>query len=186
MIRRFRADHPGVHIAVLEGVHQKLDRLLREQRVDFCLFSYPPEEGQEWIPLKRDPMIAVLPEGHALAGRSAFPISEFSREQIIMPAEGYDHDIMRVLDRHGVVPQISYSTGEDHAAISMIEAGLGIGLFNALTTERYNCSVVRMPLDPPEYAELEIAYPSVQRLSPAARHFISYLKTYTGGMWDTM
>ena len=181
VIRRFRADHPGVHIAVLEGVHQKLDELLREQRADFCLFSYPPEKDQQWIPLKRDPMIAVLPVWHEMAERAAVPIEIFRREQIIMPAEGYDHDIMRVLDRYGIVPQVSYSTGEDHAAISMIEAGLGIGLFNALATERYDCDVVRKPLDPPEYAELGVAYPSAQRLSPAARRFITYLKDYTGG-----
>lgn len=181
VIRRFRTDHPGVHIAVLEGVHQKLDELLREQRADFCLFSYPPEKDQQWIPLKRDPMIAVLPVWHEMAEHAAVPIDIFRREQIIMPAEGYDHDIMRVLDRYGIVPQVSYSTGEDHAAISMIEAGLGIGLFNALATERYDCNVVRRPLDPPEYAELGVAYPSAQRLSPAARKFITYLKDYTGG-----
>lgn len=181
VIRRFRTDHPGVHIAVLEGVHQKLDELLREQRADFCLFSYPPEKDQQWIPLKRDPMIAVLPVWHEMAEHAAVPIDIFRREQIIMPAEGYDHDIMRVLDRYGIVPQVSYSTGEDHAAISMIEAGLGIGLFNALATERYDCNVVRRPLDPPEYAELGVAYPSAQRLSPAARQFITYLKDYTGG-----
>ena len=181
VIRRFRTDHPGVHIAVLEGVHQKLDELLREQRADFCLFSYPPEKDQQWIPLKRDPMIAVLPVWHEMAEHAAVPIDIFRREQIIMPAEGYDHDIMRVLDRYGIVPQVSYSTGEDHAAIAMIEAGLGIGLFNRLTTERSSRGVVRLPLDPPEYAELGIAYPSVKKLSPAAKQFVKYLREYIEG-----
>lgn len=45
VIRRFHEDYPNVHISVIEGTHQKLDQLLYEQRADFCLFSYPPEEG---------------------------------------------------------------------------------------------------------------------------------------------
>lgn len=181
VIRRFHEDYPNVHISVIEGTHQKLDQLLHEQRADFCLFSYPPEEGCSWISLKRDPMVAMLPQDHPLAESAAFPISEFDREEIIMPAEGYDYDSMKVLSRYNITPRVSYSTGEDHAAIAMIEAGLGIGLFNRLTTERGSRGVVRLPLDPPEYAELGIAYPSVKKLSPAAKQFVKYLRDYIEG-----
>ena len=156
-------------------------QLLHEQRADFCLFSYPPEEGCSRISLKRDPMVAMLPQDHPLAESAAFPISEFDREEIIMPAEGYDYDSMKVLSRYNITPKVSYSTGEDHAAIAMIEAGLGIGLFNRLTTERGSRGVVRLPLDPPEYAELGIAYPSVKKLSPAAKQFVKYLRDYIEG-----
>lgn len=98
-----------------------------------------------------------------------------------MPAEGYDYDSMKVLSRYNITPKVSYSTGEDHAAIAMIEAGLGIGLFNRLTTERSSRGVVRLPLDLPEYAELGIAYPSVKKLSPAAKQFVKYLRDYIAG-----
>ena len=83
---------------------------------------------------------------------------------------------MKVLSRYNITPRVSYSTDEDHAAIAMIEAGLGIGLFNRLTTERSSRDVVCLPLDPPEYAELGIAYPSVKKLSPAAKQFVKYLR----------
>lgn len=178
VISSFHADYPNVHITVLEGVHQKLDELLRQQRADFCLFSYPPEEGCQWISLKRDPMVAVLPKNHPLAQKKFFPISRFEEEEIIMPAEGYDYDIMKVLSQHHITPQVSYTTGEDHAAIAMIEAGLGIGLFNRLTTEHHSSNTVRLPLNPPEYAELGIAYTSVKKLSPASRQFIKYLRDH--------
>ena len=38
-----------------------------------------------------------------------------------------------------------------------------------------------LPLDPPEYAELGIAYPSVKKLSPAAKQFVKYLRDYIEG-----
>lgn len=118
--------------AVIEGVHQKLDQLLCEQLADFCLFSYPPDGECQWIPLKRDRMVAVLASGHPMAKLNSFPIASFRDEPFIMPADGYDYDSMKVLNRHGINPSISYSTGEDHAAIAMIAAGLGIGLSTSL------------------------------------------------------
>ena len=134
------------------------------------------------MPLKQDRMVAVLPKGHPMAAASVFPIRSFRDVPFIMPAEGYDYDIMMVLDRYGVTPQISYSTGEDNAAIAMIAAGLGVGLFNELTTVHYSDKIVRLPLEPPEYAELGISYPAKRMLSPAAKRFIKYLKEYVEGL----
>ena len=164
--------------AVIEGVHPKLDQLLCEQLADFCLFSYPPDGECQWIPLKRDRMVAVLASGHPMAKLNSFPIASFRDEPFIMPADGYDYDSMKVLNRHGINPSISYSTGEDHAAIAMIAAGLGIGLFNELATSGRTANTVLLPLDPPEYAELGVAYPASRILSPATKRFIKYLKVY--------
>ena len=178
VICRFQKDYPNVGIKIIEGVHQKLDQLLCEQLADFCLFSYPPDGECQWIPLKRDRMVAVLASGHPMAKLSSFPIVSFRDEPFIMPADGYDYDSMKVLNRHGINPSISYSTGEDHAAIAMIAAGLGIGLFNELATSGRTANTVLLPLDPPEYAELGVAYPASRILSPATKRFIKYLKVY--------
>ena len=181
-IRRFRQDYPNVRIRIQEGVHQKLDMLMSEQRVDFCLYSYPPVSGCQWIPLKKDRMVAVLPPDHRLAKQAVFPIEAFREEPFIMPADGYDYDIMKVFDKYGVQPNISYSTGEDHAAISMVEHGLGISLLNELATKNHTETAVLRPLAPHEYAVLGIGTPSPRRLSPAARLFVEYLKAYVGSL----
>lgn len=175
VIKRFQQDFPHVKIQLLEGVHQKLDDLLAEQRVDFCLFSYPPAGDCEWLPLRKDRMVAVLPRSHPRAKEKAYPIEDYRDAPFIMPAEGYDHDIMRVLERHGITPRVCYSTGEDNAALAMIEQNLGIGLMNELTTRGRSSTAVILPLDPPESVELGIAVPSLKKASPAAKRFIEYL-----------
>lgn len=175
VIRQFQKDFPNIKIQMLEAVHQKLDDLLAEQRVDFCVFSAPPAGDVEWIPLRKDRMVAVLPESHALAKADAYPIANYGTEPLIMPAEGYDYDIMRVLDKHKITPQVSYSTGEDNAALAMIEKELGVGLMNELTTVGRKNTAVILPLDPPESIEMGIAVPSLKKASPAARRFIEYL-----------
>lgn len=52
-------------------------------------------------------MVAMLPQDYPLADSAAFPISEFDREEIIMPAEGYDYDSMKVLSRYNITPKVS-------------------------------------------------------------------------------
>lgn len=178
VIQRMQQDCPGIKVNILEGVHQKLDGLLQENLVDFCLFSRHEQSGYEWIRLKSDPMVAMVPPDHPMATCTRFPIQAYGREGFIMPAEGYDYDIMRVLDKHQVVPQVSYSTGEDRAAIAMIENGLGVGLFNKLTTDGVETKAVRMPLWPEESIELGVAIPSIKRAAPAARRFLGYLQSY--------
>ena len=175
VIRQFQKDFPNIKIQMLEAVHQKLDDLLAEQRVDFCVFSAPPAGDVEWIPLRKDRMVAVLPEGHPLAKAEAYPIANYGVEPLIMPAEGNDYDIMRVLAKHKITPQVSYSTGEDNAALAMVEKKLGVGLMNELTTVGRKNTAVILPLDPPESIEMGIAVPSLKKASPAARRFIEYL-----------
>lgn len=175
VIRQFQKDFPNIKIQMLEAVHQKLDDLLAEQRVDFCVFSAPPAGDVEWIPLRKDRMVAVLPEGHPLAKAESYPIANYGVEPLIMPAEGNDYDIMRVLEKHKITPQVSYSTGEDNAALAMVEKELGVGLMNELTTVGRKNTAVILPLDPPESIEMGIAVPSLKKASPAARRFIEYL-----------
>lgn len=178
VIKQFQKDFPLVQIRLLEGVHQKLDDLLADQRVDFCLFSYPPNSDAEWIPLREDRMVAVLPASHPYARADAFPIEQYRNAPFIMPAEGYDFDITRVLDRHNITPNVCYSTGEDNAAIAMIEADLGIGLMNELTTRNHKTTAVILPLDPPQNIVMGIAVPSLKKASPAAKRFIEYLTRF--------
>lgn len=175
VIWQFQRDFPQIKIQMVEAVHQRLDELLSEQRVDFCLFSAPAAGDVEWIPLRRDRMVAVLPTSHPLASASAYPLARYADEPFIMPAEGNDYDILRVLTEHHITPRVSYSTGEDNAALAMIEKELGVGLMNELTTQGRSHSAVILPLDPPQSIELGIAVPSLRKASPAARRFIDYL-----------
>ena len=184
VIKAFERDFPNVHIMILEGVHQQLDEWLDEHRVDFCLFSHQPGSSNEWIPLRRDRMVAVLPKDHPRAGDGSFPIELCRSERFIMPAAGYDYDIMRVMDKYHITPNVRYSTGEDNAAISMVQQGLGVGVLNELTTVGRENDVVLLPLEPHEDIELGIALPSLKKAPPAVQRFIAYLRDYLAERGD--
>ena len=61
VIGRFHRDFPGVQIELMEGHHQLLDGLMNQNRVDLCFYSRVLGGGREWIPLRTDPMVAIVP-----------------------------------------------------------------------------------------------------------------------------
>lgn len=178
VIGKFHQDFPGVQIELLEGHHQMLDELLSQSRIDLCLYSRTLRSGREWIPLRADRMMAVLPPGHRLATSTAFPIGAYADAEMVLSARGGDADVLHVFSKYRLTPTVSYTTEEDHAAIAMVESGLGITMLNELATRGIRTSAVILPLSPDERVELGIALPSYTQTPPAVRRFVEYLVSY--------
>lgn len=174
IIKEFQADYPNIRIQIREGIRQELQEWLDDMMVELCFYTEKPDMKQHWIPLRDDPLVAVLPPDHPLAGASSYPIARCSDEKFIMPALGRDEDVMAVLDEAGVVPKVAFSTIENFAAISMIECGLGMSVMNELITRGFNSKAVIIPVSPPSHISFGIALPSLEKASPAALKFISY------------
>ena len=91
-----------------------------------------------------------------------------------MPAKGRDVDIVEMLKRAGIELQIKVSTLENLSALAMIEQGLGMSVMNDIITQRWECDVVKLPLDPPQEVTLGVAVPDLAHLAPAAKRFLDY------------
>lgn len=174
VIKVFREKYPHIEIHLMEGIRQEVDGWLSERRVDLAFFSYQEPMPYEWIPLKTDPMLAVLPPDHPMSQLAAYPLSACQEEAFIMPALGKDNDVVELLKKADLTPQICFSTLENYAALAMIECGLGMSVMNELITKGRQNNVVMLPLDPPHSITLGIAVPSIKAASPAVRKFITY------------
>lgn len=119
-------------------------------------------------------MLAVLPFNHPLAKAKAYPLKCCKMEDFIMPACGYDYDVIELFRDAGLSPNIRYETFENYAALSMIEFGLGMSIMNELIIKGRICNVVKLPLKPEKHISLGIAIPNTEKLSPAAEKFIAY------------
>ena len=176
IIKAFQQDYPNIRIHLMEGIRQEILQWLEESHADIAFMSAVEGCHYDWIPLKDDPMIAVLPKDHACADDAVYPISRCNQEQFIMPALGKDADVVELFERFDLNPSIAYSTNESFAAFAMIENGLGMTITNQLITEGFQADVVRLPVDPPQHISFGILIPNKDMLSPAARKFIQYAK----------
>ena len=94
-------------------------------------------------------MIAILPRDHPLANAESFPLERCKHEGLIMPAMGKDEDVMTMLKKYGIEPNIVYSTNESFSAWALVENGLGISLTNELIVNGWICDVAKVPVSPP-------------------------------------
>ena len=139
-------------------------------------FSF--REGDfDWIPLYADPMVAWLPPEHPLAGGRTFPLAAFATEPTIATYMHQDTDNARVFARAGITPNVRYTSVDSRATFAMVQAGLGVSLNNQLITRGWDTTgIVILPVDPPQYAEIGIAAPAPEELSPAAKRFLAFAR----------
>ena len=182
VIKRFREDYPDISISLIEGIHDEIDEWMKSEQIDFCMYSYRESMDLEWIPLYEDALYAVVSPDHPFAGRESISPDELNGVPFIMPGRGNDLDVVDLLRRYNVHPDIQYSTLENYSAISMVEAGLGVSVMNELITEGRLNHVILVPFDPPQTISLGIAVQNMKDLSPAARKFIENIQEYVAAL----
>lgn len=175
LIATFREAHPHIDVDIMEGNSSELSCAMEEGRIDFSIISR--REGNfTWIPLRDDPMVALVPAAHPLASAASFPISTYETEPFIATYSGQDTDNARILAKNNIVPNTRYTTTDSFATYFMVESGLGVSLNNALNVSGLTGGVTILPLDPPQKVEIGIAMPLQATLSPAAKKFIRLAK----------
>lgn len=174
VIRDFEQDYPQIEIRLMEGIRQEVTRWLDEKKADIGFLSYQEPMPYEWTPLDYDEMLAVLPKDHLYASKESYPLINCETDSFIMPALGRDDDVVSLFERNGIKLNIHFTTLENFATMAMIEKGLGMSVMNNLITEKRNCDIVKIPVDPPSRITLGLAVPSYKQASPAVKRFIKY------------
>ena len=174
VIRDFEQDYPQIEIRLMEGIRQEVTRWLDEKKADIGFLSYQEPMPYEWTPLDYDEMLAVLPKDHLYASKESYPLINCETDSVIMPALGRDDDVVSLFERNGIKLNIHFTTLENFATMAMIEKGLGMSVMNNLITEKWNCDIVKIPVDPPSRITLGLAVPSYKQASPAVKRFIKY------------
>lgn len=174
VIRDFEQDYPQIEIRLMEGIRQEVTRWLDEKKADIGFLSYQEPMPYEWTPLDYDEMLAVLPKDHLYASKESYPLINCETDSFIMPALGRDDDVVSLFERNGIKLNIHFATLENFATMAMIEKGLGMSVMNNLITEKRNCDIVKIPVDPPSRITLGLAVPSYKQASPAVKRFIKY------------
>ena len=179
IIRRFREEQPDVDVDIRMADHIRSPyELLAQGKMDVIFVSHQEEEsGYEWIHLRDDTMYAVLPKDYPIDGRTGYPLSEFDGRDFIMPAQGFDKDIMRIFNRVGVKPHILPTAVDDPTVISMVEHGLGVSMMTELTLRGRGDGVLLVPVEPKSARELGMAVRAGEGRQASLQQFLECAQT---------
>ena len=173
LMAAFSERHPGIHIALLEGMSTELAERVSRREADFCIIS-KREGGFSWTPLIDDPLVALVAPEHPLVRQGYVTADDLRREPFILLHPQVETDCSRYLAERGIEPNVRFSCRDTYAVYHMVEAGLGITLDNAIFAAQFQSGMVcALPLRPAQSVAIGIATPRRELLSPAAARFLS-------------
>lgn len=132
ILGEFHQRHPNVHLSFRElGSVVQLDALTNGTS-DIAFFHPPARTTGAFgkIELEREPLIAILPTSHRLAGRKKIDLFELSQDPWVMfpRAESAPiHDlIISTCQKAGFSPKIVQEAGPIHSRLGLVAAGFGV------------------------------------------------------------
>ena len=149
----FLEEHPAVYVRLADGTSEQVLGMLRDGAADIALAEVgPASTGLVVEALTDDPLVAVLPVGHALAERARLTWADLAGEFFV--ALGPGSSIRRLADlglaQAGVEPRQRVETGTVATAGGLIRAGLGVSAMPKLALALMpTTSVVTRPLGEP-------------------------------------
>lgn len=133
VLRRFRAKHPQVQLAVQDGSPAELLAGLRRGTLDGAFVGLRPlerTEGIQFVPWRREPLAAFVPFGHRFAERRELALAELAGEPLVaVSTEGapaFAAFLREVCGSAGFRPRIVVESARAQAVAVMVAAGEGI------------------------------------------------------------
>jgi DNA-binding transcriptional LysR family regulator len=130
LVRAFRERHPDVDLHVEDVAIATLVDRLRAGDLDAGLTRPPHVDDLETEVVLREPVAAVLPEDHPLAGRSEIALAELAAEPWVLTPRAswppwhrkYDEDFARA----GFRPRVVQRGTSPQNLLALVAAGVGV------------------------------------------------------------
>ena len=175
VLKTFHEKYPNIRIQLLGGEYEDVSGWLRRGTVDCGFLAMPAAPEFETMFLLRDSFVAILPEGHPLAGESRFPVHRLTSEDFNKLNETPDMEIDRFLDSLPERPNIAYEATNDFALMAMVESGLGVSVVHDLILHPRRYRVVRLPLDVTQFRDVGLAVRRDAEPSSITKLFIEHV-----------
>lgn len=175
----FNKKFPKIQIQLYEGNSQEIKQWLENGKIDFGIGTTQIIQNSNFIPLKNDRMLAILPNHHILANHHLIELKTFATEPCIMPYEDSHHDVQFIFKKEKISPNIAYQIRGDEAIIAMVKKGLGISLLSELLIKEHLPEICAKPIEGNYIRTIGIlTNSSVQSLSPSSKKFIPFLQEW--------
>lgn len=175
LIKSFTAIYPKVQFMVSHGGYQEIEELICEGAIDCGFICLPASQNIETIPLFKDRLLAVFPEG-TRPEEERFPIKDIEHESLIMQKE-MEYEVLDMLKDYNLTADIKYSSDFEYSMLPMVENGLGMCILPELLLQDTPYKLSIKELDPPAFRTIGIAYHN-DFISPAARRFLDHVKQH--------
>jgi DNA-binding transcriptional LysR family regulator len=147
----FHRSHPGIEITLIEDTSDLLVERVRGGSLDLALIGAPgaPPPGLDALPIISEPLVAAVPPGHPLAGRTTASLEEVGAHPIVSLPRGTG--VRSVFDlacaAGGVRPDIALQASAPGAVADLAVRGLGVAILSASMAASHVGRLVAVPIE---------------------------------------
>ncbi|MGN0658575.1 MAG: LysR family transcriptional regulator [Emergencia sp.] len=181
ILKGFNEQYPGIQLEVVEeNSLRQLETWLKQGIIDVAFFSREPYHEFDWIEIMEEPYVALIPEGHSLAGEKIIPVADLFDYKLILfkSHEGYDQDMIKIHDLIMGKKEMDYSTNSIYLVEKMVMENDCVSIV-PLSMARDASKVY-----PVEYRDLDteitrimgFAVKDKAKVSPMVSKFLQYAK----------
>lgn len=181
LLAAFCQRHPNVRVSLDVTNRQRLLDALTANETDLVIMGKPPASLDLVAESFMDnPLVAIAPPGHPLAGVRDIPLSRLQEETFLVREKGSGtrSATERFFVEHGVALSTTMEMSSSEAIKQGVEAGLGCGLLSLHTLEMELALQRLVVLDVHELPILRkwyIMHRAGKRLSAVARSFKDFV-----------
>ena len=176
LMKRFRQQYPTVQFELFQGDYNSIGQWVREGKTDFGFVCPQAVSGLEAMPLYRDEMVAVLPEGHPLTAREAVTLEELAGCPNILIDEGELSIPLLAYEAAGLRPDIHYRVYDDYSIMTMVEQGLGVAmLYRSVAEHQAPGRFAIRPIASVVERTVAVVCRNRKTLPAASRYFLEFI-----------
>jgi DNA-binding transcriptional LysR family regulator len=171
LLDAFRRRYPGVEVHVTERADADIEQDLIGRRLDIGVVRLP-QPTFDTQALATDELIAVLPDGHALAREKTVAVRDLAAYPLVLTQAGSQDMVLRMFERAGVRAKVAHELSQIVSILEFVARGNGVSVLASLSVpEDPPPGVVLRPLSPRTTRRVAFACLDEKRLSPAALAF---------------
>lgn len=184
IIRRFKKQYPQVEVTVMQGGFNEIVEQVRVGALDIGFSLLPVSSQLVVTPLLKDPIYCVTPTDFTPTDGAVMGDADMAKRDFILQQGDYDRDTKAALDRYHVTTNSLRYSIDDQSILSMVEAGLGLGILPELALQKLTGEVNTYPFSEPFARTLCLVLNPTTQKSPSVAKIqtviLDYLKETYG------
>jgi LysR family hydrogen peroxide-inducible transcriptional activator len=144
----FVGHYPQARLAIVEEKTPTLIDRLRNLSIDLAILALPlRHKDLQFIPLRTEPLFAVLPKNHPRAAAKSLALKELRKESFVMLRDGHCFRDLSIdaCSRARLTPRITFESEQFSSLLGMVAAGIGVSIVPEMAIDRAAaCAYVRL------------------------------------------
>jgi len=178
----YRKRYPHIQVHLVEGGSKSLEQALHAGELELAGALTPNDAAFDWQPFCNEPLDALLPAAHPLAGRESIALAELADTPFLLYQQSFtlNDRLLRACREAGFEPREGGRSGQADFLGALVAAGQGVVLLpRAVAQEVERPGVARVLLSEPDLRwDICFIWRRDAYLSHAAKAWLALLEEF--------